>query len=61
MQLVASSALTGPSRYREGAVPRLKKEMARLKKEEPKLAIREAELVELNEEREKCNLESQTL
>jgi len=49
------------ARYREGAVPRLKKEMIRLKKEEPKLAIREAELVELNEERERCQIESQRL
>uniref|UniRef100_A0A7S0W5W3 Uncharacterized protein n=1 Tax=Hemiselmis tepida TaxID=464990 RepID=A0A7S0W5W3_9CRYP len=38
--------------YRQGAVPRLKKELQRLKKEEPKLAIREAELAEVSEERD---------
>lgn len=38
--------------YRQGAVPRLKRELTRLKKEEPKLKIREAELSEVADERD---------
>ena len=49
------------SSYRDGAVTRMKKEIARLKKEEPKLAIREAELIELNAQREGCHNETQRL